>query len=210
MSSETAAPSVRAVFLDIGNVVLYFSHEKMCRQLAATCGTTADAIRRGIWESGFTIPYDRGDVTTEDFVARLEEIAGRKLELAAVRSAAASIFVANPAVGALVEDLARRGEVELGVLSNTCEVHTSDAIDRFAVFRHFRHRIYSHRVRAVKPEEAIFRAAWEAAGCAPGECFFTDDRPDFVVAARRAGLQAETFRGARDLRAQLARRGVQV
>jgi len=209
MTDPAAKPSIRAVFLDIGNVVLYFSHEKMCRQLAAACGTTPDAIRRGILESGYTTPYDRGDVTSEEFVARLEEIADRELDMAAVRRAAASIFVPNPAVFALVEALARQG-VELGVLSNTCEIHTSDAIEQFDVFRHFRHRIYSHRVRAVKPEEAIFRAAWEAAGCEPGECFFTDDRPDFIVAARRAGLQAETFRGARYLRAQLARRGIEV
>ena len=85
--------------------------------------------------SGRLFPQGKGELisqsSTEDFVARLEEIAGRKLEMAAVRTAAASIFVANPAVCALVDDLARRAEVELGVLSNTCEVHTSDAIDRF-------------------------------------------------------------------------------
>src|SRR5688500_6233254 len=97
MPDPAATPSIRAVFLDIGNVVLYFSHEKMCRQLAAACGTTPDAIRRGILESGYTTPYDRGDVTSEEFVARLEEIAGRELDMAIVRRSAASIFVANPA-----------------------------------------------------------------------------------------------------------------
>ena len=109
----------------------------------------------------------------------------------------------------LVEALAER-DLELGVLSNTCEVHTSDAIEGFDVFRHFRHRIYSYRVGAVKPDAAIFRAAHEAAGCEPEQCFFTDDRPEFVAAARRAGFEAETFRGARYLRAQLARRGINV
>ena len=151
---------------------------------------------------------DRGDVTTDEFVARLEEISGRTLDVAAVRAAAAGIFVAQRGGGAAGRGAGARGIVELGVLSNTCEVHSSYAIERFDVFRHFRHRIYSHRVGAVKPEAAIFRAAHEAAGCAPEECFFTDDRPEFVAAARRAGLEAETFRGARYLRAQLARRGV--
>ena len=202
-------PGIRAVFLDIGNVVLYFSHERMWRQLAAACATTTEAVRRGILDSGYTVLMDRGDVTTDDFVARLEEISGRRLDTASVRAAAAGIFQLNAPVARLVEDLAER-DLELGVLSNTCEVHTADAIEAFDVFRHFRHRIYSFRVGAVKPDAAIFRAAHEAAGCEPQQCFFTDDRPEFVAAARRAGFEAETFRGARYLRAQLARRGVAV
>jgi HAD superfamily hydrolase (TIGR01509 family) len=203
------AVPLRAIFFDIRNVVLYFSHERMWRQLAAACGITTAAVRQGILDSGYTVRMDRGEVTTEDFVARLEGISERTLEVAAVRAAAAGIFALNAPVAELVEALAA-GDLELGVLSNTCEVHTTDAIEGFDVFRHFRHRIYSYRVGAVKPDAAIFRAAHEAAGCSPEQCFFTDDRPDFVAAARRAGLQSETFRGARYLRAQLARRGVVV
>jgi glucose-1-phosphatase len=198
---------IRAVFFDIGNVVLYFSHERMWRQLASVCGATTGTVRQCILDSGYTVLMDRGEVTTDDFVARLQGISGRTLEVAAVRAATAGIFQLNPGVAKLVEDLAGR-DLELGVLSNTCEIHTTDAIEGFDVFRHFRHRIYSHRVGEVKPEAAIFRAAHEAARCAPEECFFTDDRPDFVAAARRYGLHAETFRGARYLRAQLARRGL--
>jgi len=200
---------IRAVFLDIGNVVCYFSHARMCRQLAAACGVAPAAIRSDVLDSGWVTHYDRGDVTTADFVARLEAIAGHPLDVAAVRAAACSIFVENRGVTELVEALSGLG-LELGVLSNTCEIHTSDALEKFEVFRHFRHRIYSHRVGAVKPEPAIYRAAHQAAGCAPGECFFTDDRPELVAAARRYGLDAETFRGARYLRAQLARRGLVV
>jgi putative hydrolase of the HAD superfamily len=197
----------RAVFFDIGNVVLYFSHERMCRQLAAACGAPPAAVRREIFESGFARLYDRGEATTAEFMSRLQAIGDRPLDAVAVRRAATDIFSVNPPVEALVEALARQ-EVELGVLSNTCEVHTEFVVERFEVFRHFRHRVFSHRVGAVKPEAAIFRAAHQAVGCAPAECFFTDDRPEFVAAARRAGLDAETYRGARYLRSQLTRRGL--
>jgi HAD superfamily hydrolase (TIGR01509 family) len=207
--AKVAGSELRAIFFDIGNVVLYFSHERMWRQLAAACSTTTEAVRSGILESGYTVLMDRGEVTTDDFVARLGEIAGKKADTASVRAAAAGIFRLNAAVAKLVEDLAGR-DLELGVLSNTCEVHTADAIEGFDVFRHFRHRIYSYRIGAVKPDAAIFRAAHEAARCSPEQCFFTDDRADFVAAARSAGFQAETFRGARYLQAQLARRGVVV
>jgi len=126
-----------------------------------------------------------------------------------VREAACEIFSVNREVAAMIEALARQ-DVALGVLSNTCEVHSTYAVERFDVFRHLRHRVLSHRVGAVKPEPAIFRAAHQAVGCAPEECFFTDDRPEFAAAARRAGLDAETFRGARYLRRHLERRGLLV
>jgi putative hydrolase of the HAD superfamily len=200
---------IRAVFFDIGNVVLYFSHERMCRQLAAASGAESRAVRREIFDSGFATRYDRGEATTADLMARLEEVAGRRLDQDRVRRAACEIFSVNREVEALIEALARQ-DVALGVLSNTCEVHSSFAVGRFGVFRHLRHRVFSHEIGAVKPEAAIFRAAHQAAGCAPEECFFTDDRPEFAAAARRAGLDAETFRGARYLRRQLARRGLPV
>lgn len=206
---ESPAGVIRAVFFDIGNVVLYFSHERMCRQLAAASGAEPAAVRREILDSGFATLYDRGEATTADLVARLEDLAGRALDPRGVCKAAREIFSVNPGVAEVIEDLARGG-IALGVLSNTCEVHTEYVVERFDVFRHLRHRVFSHRVGVVKPEPAIYRAAHEIAGCAPGECFFTDDRPEFVAAARRAGLEAETFRGARYLRRSLARRGLPI
>jgi putative hydrolase of the HAD superfamily len=200
---------IRAVFFDIGNVVLYFSHERMCRQLAEASGAAVDAVRRQIFESGFATRYDRGDATTADLVIELETAAGRPVDPALVRRAATDIFVANAGVAGVVESLARRG-IALGVLSNTCEVHSTFVVERFDVFRHLPLRVFSHVVGAVKPEPAIFRAAHEAAGCSPAECFFTDDRAEFVAAARRAGLDAETFRGAAYLRRQLVKRGLPI
>jgi putative hydrolase of the HAD superfamily len=201
---------IRAVFFDIGNVVLYFSHERMCRQLAAASGAPLSDVRREIFDRGLATRYDRGEITTEQFLSRFAALGGRDLDAGALRHAATDIFSLNPGVASVVEALAGRRDVELGVLSNTCEVHSTYVVERFGVFRHLRHRVFSHRVGAVKPETAIFRAAHAAAGTAPEHCFFTDDRPEFVAAARRAGLDAETFRGARYLRSQLERRGLAV
>ena len=60
-----------------------------------------------------------------------------------------------------------------------------------------------------KPESQTYRAAAELAGAAPEEIFFTDDRPENVGAARRAGFDAVVFTTARRLAADLAVRGVE-
>ena len=51
-------------------------------------------------------------------------------------------------------------------------------------------------------------AAITACGHAPGEIFFTDDRPENVDGARRAGLDATLFRGAQPLLRDLLDRQV--
>ena len=44
-----------------------------------------------------------------------------------------------------------------------------------------------------RSEPAIYEAALREIGCEPGECFYTDDIPQYVAAGRQHGLQAEDF-----------------
>jgi putative hydrolase of the HAD superfamily len=68
--------------------------------------------------------------------------------------------------------------------------------------------VLSYEVKAMKPDPRIYAAAVEAARCAPQECFFTDDIPEYVEGARRAGIDAVVFEGQEALERELAARGV--
>jgi putative hydrolase of the HAD superfamily len=57
----------------------------------------------------------------------------------------------------------------------------------------FHPRIFSCRVRRVKPEPAIYRALLDELPVAPGEVLFLDDREENVAAARQVGFQSERF-----------------
>ncbi|MDQ1429140.1 MAG: putative hydrolase of the superfamily, partial [Acidimicrobiaceae bacterium] len=59
--------------------------------------------------------------------------------------------------------------------------------------RRFKPRIFSCRLRAVKPEPAAFTAALAVLGCEPGEVVFFDDRQANVAAAAELGLRATLF-----------------
>lgn len=200
---------IRAVFFDVGQVLLWFSHERMCRRLAGVAGVEPGAVRRLIFDSGFSSRYDRGEATTEELLARLQEISRRSFAAEAARRAGADIFVPNVETVSLVEELAATG-LFLGVISNTCPLHVEHFLEAFPVFGLFDRLVLSCEVGAAKPEPAIFDAALAAAGHPPAACFFTDDKPEYVLAARRSGLDGETFRGASHLRRDLRRRGVDV
>jgi putative hydrolase of the HAD superfamily len=54
----------------------------------------------------------------------------------------------------------------------------------------FNHHTFSHRLRMVKPEAAIYRHAIAGLGVPAENVLFIDDREENVEAARAAGLQA--------------------
>jgi HAD superfamily hydrolase (TIGR01509 family) len=61
----------------------------------------------------------------------------------------------------------------------------------------------------MKPQPEIYQAAIECAGCRPEECFYTDDIPEFIEAAKRLGIDAVQFESAAQLERELARRHIQ-
>jgi glucose-1-phosphatase len=62
----------------------------------------------------------------------------------------------------------------------------------------------------MKPDPKIYRAAIEAAQCAPQECFFTDDIAAYVEAARLHGIDAVQFQNLAQIEGELRHRGIEV
>ncbi|MGP7998974.1 MAG: HAD-IA family hydrolase [Streptosporangiaceae bacterium] len=54
--------------------------------------------------------------------------------------------------------------------------------------------VYSHEAGVCKPDPRIYQLACDGLGVGPADMVFLDDVPEFVAAARRAGLHAVLFR----------------
>ena len=61
----------------------------------------------------------------------------------------------------------------------------------------------SWELGVAKPSRAAYELAAERMDATPAQCFFTDDRPANVDAARAAGMTAHLFLGAAELRTAL-------
>lgn len=87
-------------------------------------------------------------------------------------------------------DLAKRAELPVAVVSNIpCGAPLRAFLDRVGVGDRFAAQIYSDEVGVRKPNPAMIRAATDALGIAPGECWFVGDRLlRDVLCARRAGV----------------------
>lgn len=198
---------IRTVVFDMGNVLVRFSHERMCEQIGRLCGRTGGEIAVILLQSGLQWDFERGRVSEAEFHRRFEEAAGRQVLLDDLRHAASDIFVPNDDVREVVLALKQAGH-RLVLLSNTSIAHYEFIRSRWDFLDPFDELVLSYEVGAIKPEPAIFEAALAAIRCRPEEAFYTDDVPAYVEAGRSHGLDAEVFTTAVALRGCLAERGI--
>jgi HAD superfamily hydrolase (TIGR01509 family) len=205
----------RFLYFDMGNVLLSFSHERMCIQMAAVAGVDAATIRRILFEETPALRslqwrFERGEMDTDAVYEAFCTAIGSRPARAALYAAASDMFAELPESIALVRRLHAAGN-RLGVLSNTNPVDFEFARERFSFLREcFELAVVSYEAREMKPHRPIYEHAARVAGVAPHEVLFTDDREENVVGAIEAGLDAVLFTSAAQLQAELEARGVSI
>ena len=199
----------KVIFFDVGNVLLYFSHEKMFEQIAEVCETDLPAIKEFFTTDDLQLRYESGQITTDEIFFRLSAVAGRPLNSDDVHKALSEIFYLNDAILPLIGDL-RKCNIKLVILSNISEAHHNYIDQQYGLFDPFDDMVLSYQVGAVKPDPKIYEKALAVAECKPDECFYTDDISTYIDAAREFGIDAEVFTGAGALRKQLRKRGLKV
>lgn len=198
---------IRTILFDMGNVLVNFSHERMCSQMGALCERQGVDVRTLLIDSGLQWEFERGRLTPDEFHREFERRVERTIDRDALFLAGSDIFTANAEMLPVLEALKRQGH-RLVLLSNTSVPHFEFVRERFGVLQFMDDYVTSFTVGAVKPEPAIFEAALRAIQCRPEECFYTDDIAPYVEAGRTHGLQAEVFTDVRSLRRHLTERGV--
>lgn len=204
--------SIRFIYFDLGNVLLHFCHERMCRQMAEAAGISVERVRAIVLSDAALRLHETGALSAVSFHEHFCRKTGATLSAEALHAAASDIFTINEPILPVVERLTSAGH-RLGILSNTNEAHWQFVTDgRFAPLLPgpFEQAVLSFQEGAMKPDAAIYEAAARYAGVAPHEIFFTDDREDNVAAARTAGLDAVRFADAENLLQELIARGIRI
>ncbi|MEZ5942969.1 MAG: HAD family phosphatase [Planctomycetaceae bacterium] len=199
--------AIKTILFDMGNVLVFFSHERMCRQIGELCGRSPENIRELLMGSDLQWNFERGRLTEEEFCESLSERVRHEFELDALREAASDIFVAHDEIEPILRGL-KQNNYRLVLLSNTSISHFNWIQDRYNILEHFDDFTVSYEADAIKPEPGIYHRALSMIQCAPHECFYTDDIAEYVEAGRQHGLQAEVFLNAESLKTHLRERDV--
>jgi putative hydrolase of the HAD superfamily len=184
-------PSLQAVVFDYGNVLSYAPTAQQWQELASTAGRPLDEFQRDYWR--YRQEYDRASCGAAAYwqaVARRplgSRTLGKLIELDNEQWTRV-----NPEMLALTRRLRTAG-MKTAILSNM-EFEMLAAMEaKFPWLSEFAVRVFSCRVRMVKPKAKIFLHTAAELRVEPGCVLFLDDKQPNVDGARRAGMQALLF-----------------
>lgn len=198
---------IRTIIFDLGKVIIPFDFKRAYEKLGPICRYSAAEIPERLRPHDLVRRLESGAVEPRRFLEELSVILGLECGYEEFCEIFGSIFLPDTLIPE--EFLATlRDRHRLLLLSNTNAIHFDLVERRYPILRQFHEHILSYRVGAMKPEAKIYQAAIAAAGCAPEECFFTDDIPAYVEAARSHGIDAVVFQSYGQIAQELRARGV--
>lgn len=200
-------PPVRAVFFDIGNVLLRFSTRMILRRFAWAVRHHPLKVANYLWHSDIGERIELGKVDGPQLHAMFQKELGYKGSYAQFRVLWCDHFTLDRGAHAILKRAAAR--VPTYLLSNTNALHIDFIRERYAFPGLVKGSILSHELGLRKPDPAIYRAALKMSKTKPEETVFVDDLRLNVEAARALGFIAIRFRNAEDLRKRFRELGLE-
>jgi len=201
---------VKAVIFDFGGVLCFPPTDDQIARAAAACGIDVPRFLEAFWK--IRPEYDRGTLGPHDYWTAFAKMTGRKFDREhieeMVRREIDFWSAYDERVLAWARELRTQG-FRLGILSNLPSPLGKHLRIRPWFLDHFDQVTFSYELLLMKPEAEIYQRAIAGLGIRPSEALFLDDRPENVVGARAAGLQAVLFESwARFVERDLGRYGL--
>ena len=191
------------IVFDFAGVVFHWSPPALLRETLpqrtadeAAAQALMQQLFQGFLPGSDWAGFDLGLIGAEALAERIARRTGvAEADVRAVVDAIPAHLQAHPDTVALMRRLKRAGH-RLFYLSNMPAPYADHLERSHDFFDLFDDGIFSARVRMMKPQPEIFRAAAERFGLAPAQMLFIDDTMPNVDAARALGWQALHFTGA--------------
>lgn len=198
--------AVRAVFFDIGNVLLKFDVTHVVSRIAHAVSHHPLRVARLLWKRGLVDGIERGEITTSELYAIFQDELAYEGNFTSFVDLWCDHFTLDAGADRILSRLARRLPVYL--LSNTNRLHYEFIRANYAFARRVRGAVLSYRLGARKPEPAIYQAALKRARVRAARALFIDDRAENIEGAKQEGLRTILYTGAPALEEALARMGL--
>lgn len=176
---------------DIGNVLTNFDFQMLLQAYADDSGRPLEPHSEQD-QKWFDL-VEKGLISVADYVEYLNEAKGLSWTTDDLTATWSKIFSINPVGRGLFERAVEEG-VAVYTLSNIAPYHV-DAIENNwdGFFDDATGLFMSYKMGVRKPDPSIYRMALEYLGADGSQCFFIDDMPENVAAARAEGINAHHF-----------------
>jgi FMN phosphatase YigB (HAD superfamily) len=176
---------------DIGRVLVDFDYQQFLDAVSqATRKPCGPLLGRDLEMHN---AVETGEISDAQWVDYLNQSMGVPWTLGELTNLWSRIFTANSFGRALFDD-AKRSKVPVYLLSNIAKHHV-DAIENNwpGIFDDISGKFFSYQIGVRKPHPDIYRHALNALDVEGSQCFFIDDLPDNIEAARSFGINAHPF-----------------
>lgn len=193
--------SIRAVFFDLGGVIVRTEYQSPRERLAERLGMEYDDLNKIVFDSETGYQASIGAITSQQHWESVMKRLKRPFEeMTDVRDE----FFAGDIVDREILNFLRslRGSYRTGLISNAWS-DLRDYIVREKMDDAFDHIIISAEVGVAKPEAKIYKIALEQAGVSPNEAVFVDDFYVNIEGCEKVGIKGIHFKDAQSTLQQL-------
>ncbi len=193
--------TIRAVFFDLGGVIVRTEYQAPRQQLAERLGMEYDDLSKIVFDSETGAQASIGTITAlQHWESVLKRLKRPPTELESIRDD----FFAGDIVDRQLLNFLRslRGTYTTGLISNAWS-DLRDYMVREKMDDAFDHIIISAEVGVAKPDPKIFKIALEKAGVSPNEAVFVDDFYANIEGCETVGIKGIHFKDAESTLTQL-------
>ncbi len=198
---------IKAVYFDLGNVILPVDGFRMANVLTRYCKQTPDRILESFWNHHIIENFEMGKVSPADFFAHIKTSCDiTNLTLDEFVPIFNDIFDEDKRVSTLVTQIKKT--CKLGLISNTNAIHVAHLLKTYPIMQVFDHLWLSNEVGVRKPDPAIYKMAISKFGVEPSETVFIDDLSANIDSANAVGMNGIHYQNYVQLVQDLKKLGV--
>ena len=193
--------SIKAVFFDLGGVIVRTEFQVPRQQLADRLGMDYDDLNKIVFNSESSGRASIGEITSEEhWTSIIQRLKRPASELSLIRD---EFFAGDIVDRTLVEYIrSLRGKYKTGLISNAWG-DLRDFVIREKFDDAFDKMIISAEVGAMKPNPKIFQVALEQFRVSPNEAVFVDDFLVNIEGCEKAGMKGIHFQDPQSAMQQL-------
>ena len=202
-------PQIRAIFWDVGGVLLSNAWDRSQR-MRALAQFQLDEQEFDDRHAMVVSSFERGKISLDEYLDRTVFYRPRPFTREAFKDFMFSLSQPKPEVLAFTRELSASRRYVMATINNESKELNEYRIRTFGLAEIFTLFVSSCYVGFRKPEQPIYRLALEITQKPPEECCFIDDRALNLECARQLGMHTIKMRDAPQLKRDLLRLGAGV
>lgn len=184
---------IQNLVFDLGNVLVEFCPDEYMKRLGFD-SQKAKKLEEIIFKDPRWNEFDRGAIVLENYVRDLKKENpqyAEDLDCIFQKDWVSSLFLPKVESIEFLKEASKTYNIY--ILSNVSQV-VLDYIKTLDFWKFVTSGTYSYLLKSCKPEEKIYTTFLEENGLRPEECFFMDDKPENIQAAKALKMEGIVFK----------------